>query len=380
MNVLILSLIVVLTLLVVAGLACLVWRLLRRRRSTDPVLDQSWRECRAAVEGSPWWLVLGASGSGKSGLLGESGLAWNLRPAAGAVNALPRLWRHDGGGLIELPGAWVEQPAASDGWLHWLARVRQVRRRGPPCGVIACIPLSDLLRKGPTWISATAAALHARGAELADAIGSNPPLYIVLTKADHIGGYKDFFAGLAEVERQQVLGMTFPWPMSGQPAAAWQAEHRALVEALRARRPLGLMRARDGEAARKMFQFPAQLEGLVQPVGDLVGQLVRPGREGCLLRGVYLSSCHRAVPTALPLTMRGERTDLERSVYLGSGRAAPSTGGAGHFSHALLARVLPEDRQLARPTHDRRRSHQRVRIVATWILPIASAACTLWLL
>ncbi len=362
-------------------LGWLLWRwYVRLSRPVDPALAAALNELRAVCAGRPCWLVIGAGSSGKSSMLSESGLTWNLRPAAGAgVSSMPKIWRHDGGCLIELPGSWCETPAAHPAWNSWLRLLGNHRRRLNLAGMIACVPLSDLLRRGPAYVAATATAVHERGVELAQALGRNPPLYLVLTKADHVGGYKDFFAGLAEVERQQVLGATLAWPLPEQPAVAWLAEHRALVTALRDRRPLGLMRARDGEAARKLFQFPGQLDGLIQPVGDLLAQLARPGRESCLLRGVYLTSCHRAVPAALPPTMRGERTDLERSVYLGQGRAAPSTGGNGHFAHALLARVLPADRDLARPTGNRRRHLVRLRFVALRLVPAAAALFALWL-
>lgn len=351
----------------------------RRARPADPPALAAWDELRAACAGRPCWLVVGAGAAGKSSLLGESGLAWNLRPATGSAGGVPRTWRHDGGCLIELPGAWSDSATAHPAWTAWLGLLRSGRSQVTVNGIIACVPLSDLLRRGPAWITATASALHERGAELAHVLGRNPPLYLVLTKADHVGGYKDFFAGLAEVERQQVLGTTLPWPLPEALAPAWQAEHAALVTALRDRRPLGLMRARDGEAARKLFQFPGQLEGLSQPVGEMLAQLARPGREGCLLRGVYLTSCHRSVPAAPPPTQRGERTDLERSVYLGQGRAAPSTGGNGHFAHALLSRVLPADRDLARPTRDRRRLHRRLGFLATRLVPAAAVIAAVWL-
>lgn len=376
-------LVILVIVLLLAALGVLAWWWWRRRRpAAEPALATAWAECSAACgEGRPWWLVIGPSAGGKTSLLGESGLPWSLRPGAGAAaSPVPRAWRHEGGCLVELPGTWCDAAAQHSGWRTWLGWMRRSRRRRPLAGVVACVPLSDLLRRGPAYATAVAAALRERGAELAQALGRNPPLYLVLTKADHIGGYKDFFAGLAELERQQVLGTTLAWPLPELPAQAWADEHRALVEALRARRPLGLMRARDGEAARKLFQFPGQLDGMVQPAGELIGQLARPGREGCLLRGVYLTSCHRPSPAAPPPTMRGERTDLERSVYLGQGRAAPSTGGSGHFSHALLARVLPEDRHLARPTRDRRRLHRRLRVAALYAVPALAGVAALWLL
>lgn len=372
-------LIILVVILVLAAVGVALWLRRRARRpSGDRQLAAAWQDCRAARgEREAWWLVLGPVAAGKSSLLAESGVSWQVRPPPGPATA-PRPWRHEGGCLVELPGAWAESAAADPGWTWVLGRLRRERR--PPSGLVACVPLSELLRRGPAYAGAVAAALRARTAELAAATGHALPLYLVLTKADHIGGYKDFFAGLAEVERQEVLGVTLPWPSSEPPARQWAAEHRALVDALRARRPLGLLRARDGEAARKLLQFPSQLEGLGQNVGELIAHLAGPGRESCVLRGIYLTSCHRAAPVAPPPTRRGERTDLERSVYLGQGRAVAATGGTGHFSHALITRVLTGDRATSRPTRDRRRIQRRLRIAALWVAPAAAAVAAAWLL
>lgn len=353
--------------------------LARRRSEADPAGktgEQAWEELLAAAGGGrPCWLVLGSPGSGKSQLLAESGVPWSHRP--GPLDGQPRAWCHEGGVLVELPGAWASSPEPADGWTRLLARAA-IRRRLDIRGLVACVPLSDLLRRGPTWSAQLAATLAARGRELAARLGRRPPIYLVLTKADHIGGYKDFFAGIADGERQQVLGATLPWPCED-PAARWGDEHLRLVAALSARRPLGLLRARDGDSARKLLQFPGQLAALAGPAGSLIAAL-SAGGDGALLRGVYLASAHR--PAAAAPSGGTERLDIDGSVYLGP-RAAPAAGaapGCGHFSHALLARVLPNDRALRLPTAGARRRTAVLRLLALVLVPLAAALAAVWLL
>jgi type VI protein secretion system component VasK len=363
-------------LLLSAGCLAVAWWL-GRAKGPSGAAGGAWEACVAALGARPCWLVLGATASGKSALLGESGVAWNLRPPPGAGTGQPTLWRSEVAGLIELPGAWSDAVAAAPAWSSWLAQARRTRERCAPRGLVVCVSLADLLRRGPGHVAALAAGIRSRQAELVAALGLAPPLYLVLTKADQIGGFKDFFAGLSEAERQQVLGVTLPWPAEGIPAA-WAEGHRDLVAALRDRRPLGLLRARDGEAARKLFQFPGQLESLHGPVGELLAHLCAPGADAAAaVRGVYLASCHRQA-ASLPAAP-AERTDLERSVYLGRTRAAPSVGGIGLFSHGLLSQVLPADVALARPVRDRSELGRVLVLLGRYVVPSLAAVIAIWL-
>jgi hypothetical protein len=351
--------------------ALLVWWLLRRRRTQDAALAAAWSAVAAAVAGSETvWLVLAPAGSGAGDLLAGSGLAWRARPAATADPALPQAWRHEGGSLVELPAAWCTS-ASERRWQASLPRLARL----PIAGVLAAVPLAELVRKGPEHAAGVAAALRLRCAELSERLGATLPLHLVLSRADLLGGWKDFFAGIAEVERQQPLGVGLPWPPAD--AAAWAAAWPGVAEALRARRPLGMARARDGDAALKLMRFPGQLDELARPAGELVERLAAPGGPG--LRGVWLASSHRAAPIAPAASRSGARSDPERSVYLGALRAAPSSGGDAHFVHRLLAAVLPQDRGLALPNAARRRR----RVIAAWSLqlaiPVVLAAWAAWL-
>ncbi len=64
--------------------------------------------------------------------------------------------------------------------------------------------------RDPAERLATAQAIRQRLAELTRAFGSRFPIYMLLTKADLIAGFVQFFDAYNRDDREQVWGMTFP--------------------------------------------------------------------------------------------------------------------------------------------------------------------------
>ena len=268
----------------------------------------------------------------------------------------------------------------------------------------------------------TAQALRDRCQELAAITGRVVPLYLVFTKSDALGGFKDFFQGIGNSEKAQVLGATLPWPLPSDVAAAWLGEQEALVGALRKRRLHALTQAKADDASRKLFQFPIQLHAAGRLMNEFINHLVRPGaREGALLRGVYFTSCWApamgsAAAAAVASTVQSgggagaigvpagmavagvaaaalaaaEPKDLNASIFIPAGGGASpassttmtSRGGAdvklGWFIRSLLGKVLLADRGLARPTRQAQRWGRRWRFAGLVLAPILAVAAAGW--
>lgn len=374
-------------------LSVLAWRWWRSRspRRADPDLaavDRAWADILASAGDAaepprPWWLLLGGSGSGKTTLLAESGVAWAARPPEGEAGRAPRLWRSDAGCVLELPGTWADGRNCPAGWRRLLQLLRSRRGRHAVQGVVACVGCGDLLRRGPLATAVTAQAIRDRGEELAAALGCAPPLTLVLTKADQIGGCKDFYANATRDERFQELAAVLPWPPAADQAAAWREAHARLVDAVRDRRMAALVRTRDDGAACKAFQFPLQLAAAGAPLAELIGHLVQPGgRETLPLRAVNLSSGLRPPAPAGAVAARpAERTDLNASVYAGARpRIGAEAGGCGLFARDLFARALPESAAQAAPTRSAGRAARRWRALCLVAAPVAAALVCVWLL
>jgi type VI protein secretion system component VasK len=365
------------------------WWRSRRRKTSDPELvavEQAWADVLAAAgedasPARPWWLLLGASGCGKTTLLTESGVAWITRPVAGEAQRGPRLWRSDAGCILELPGTWADGRRMPPAWIRLLALLKARRGARAVQGVVACVAAGDLLRRGPLATAVTAQSIRDRGEELAAALGAAAPLHLVLTKADQIGGCKDFFAAASREERGAELGAALPWPPPDLPLAAWRSAHERLVTELRDRRLAVLPRCADDVAAAKAFQFPLQLAAAAGPIGELLGHLIQPGgRESLPLRAVHLTSGLRpARPAQAPLSP-AERTDFNASVYAGARRSsAGDAGGQALFARDLFQRVLPASAHAATPTRRAGRLARRIRRVCLAVVPLCAIAVGLWI-
>lgn len=377
------------------------------------VLENQWREAVASLRlanphsaEQPWYLVVGAPGAGKTSLLLDSGIG--LAPVAGAGPGAARptstfaWWRNDEALFVDTAGRYATEPRSRPEWLALLRLLRSSRSGVPLQGVIACIPVGELIKKGEAAMAGEAQGLRERLDEITAELGTAVPLYVVFTRCDALGGFKDFFADAARGEKEQVLGYTHPWNGPSTDLGAVCAEqNRALFAALQTRRLLALGKAANDEARRKLFQFPIQFLAAQRFVGEFLTALVRanPLRESAVFRGFYYTSCLQqqpraaepapaptaaAVATAAPVQ---RPIPLDASVFLSTsqvGLAAPATRTAtdarlGFFANRLLAQVVVPDRALARPT---RRSHahaDRLRTLCVVVAPCLAAVLCIWL-
>ena len=111
-----------------------------------------------------------------------------------------------------------------------------------------------------------AAKLRARLQELHTKLGVRAPVYVMVTKADLIGGFNESFEALNKDDRDQVWGFTFPAdqapgadPLADFPVLYQQLQKR-LVEQLIDR----LESERDVLKRSAMFGFPQEFAALMK--------------------------------------------------------------------------------------------------------------------
>ena len=433
--------------LIGVGAAYLVRWLLRRRTAGDAgaaaavqAVEARWRELVAGLHAAhvgepvlrrmPWFVVLGTAGSGKTSLLQEAGLPWTsvggTQVPARTVMATGAfgLWRTEEVAFLDVPGRWADDRRTQGEWQRLLHLLRRTRGKDPVAGIVLCVDLGDLLKKSEQVMANAAQALRDRCQELATRTGRVVPLYLVFTKSDALGGFKDFFQGIGNGEKAQVLGATLPWPLPSDVAGAWVGEQEALVGALRKRRLHALTQAKADDASRKLFQFPIQLHAAGRLMNEFINHLVRPGvREGAVLRGVYFTSCWApamgsaaaaavastaqsgggagaigvpagmaAASSAPAVAAAPDPKDLNASIFIPAGGGASpassttmsSRGGSdvklGWFIRNLLGKVLPADRNLARPTRQAQRWGRRWRFAGLFIVPALAFIAAAWAL
>ena len=317
----------------------------------------------------PWYIFIGAPGSGKTTALMNAGLQFLLGDAAkGSVQGVGgtrncEWWFTQDAVLVDTAGRYAtqesDQAVDASAWDNFLALLKKTRPRQPINGVLLTINIQDLLQQGATERAEHAAKLRARLQELHNKLGVRAPVYVLVTKADLIGGFNESFEALNKDERDQVWGFTFAAdaataadPLPGF-AAQYQQLQKRLVEQLIDR----LEGERDVLKRSAMFAFPQEFAALQPLLGDFLRKVFEGGgvvETAPQVRGVYFTSG----------TQEGSPIDrvmgaLGRSFGI-DGRAAAAPGGKGKsfFLHKLLREVVFAERGLGTtdPAAERRRS------------------------
>jgi len=252
----------------------------------------------------PWYLLVGAPGSGKTTTLLHSGLrfplAETLGPGAiGGVGGTRQCdwWFTDEAVLLDTAGRYTTQDSDAEldaaGWHGFLGLLKKQRPRRPIDGVLVAFSVSDLLQQGPAARQAQAAAIRARIKELHERLGSSFPVYVTVTKCDLLAGFMEYFEPLAREEREQVWGMTFP--VGAGPAAAlaeFPARFLELEQRLQGRVLDRMQAERDLGRRALLYRFPQQFGALAETLGGFLTAVFEPTRfeRDTQLRGVYFTS------------------------------------------------------------------------------------------
>ena len=284
-----------------------------------------WRgrlEARRSRRTLPWYLVLGAEGSGKSSLLAASNLRLLRCERAQELEAQAlglACWIGQGAIFVESSGAMprsadIADPAPADADARWSALLQGLRGRGgvPALhGVVLTVEIPLLLQGVPERLAQSALCARRQLLQLRAALGVPMPVHLVLTKADGLPGFEEFFAALdAHARRRDPQGLWgFVASATGDPGAALRAElellHTRLEQLLPAclAQELSLQaRCRMYELAHAYAELATRLRGWVDTVFAPWPELspARPrglapraagGAAAPGLHGVFLESC-----------------------------------------------------------------------------------------
>jgi type VI secretion system protein ImpL len=306
----------------------------------------------------PWYVFIGAPGSGKTTALLSSGLNFAVEQG-GAKARLKGIggtrncdwWFTDEAIFLDTAGRFTTQDsdARSDSaaWKEFLTLLRQYRHRRPINGVILTISAKDLMTLSASGREAQVEAARLRLRELNRELQIQLPVYVMVTMCDMVAGFAEYFDDLAQDGRANVWGVTFPYEqtLSGESTQRFVPEFEALITRLNERLFSRLDEDRDVRRRTTLFAFPQQMAALRDPLAQFVSDVFESTRfdQQVLLRGVYFTSG----------TQEGTPIDrLLGSIGRGFGISAESvaaTGGRGkaYFVERLLKEVLIGESGLA---------------------------------
>ncbi len=322
----------------------------------------------------PWYIFIGAPGSGKTTALLNAGLTFPLAEKMGGASVRGvggtrncDWWFTDEAVLIDTAGRYTTQESNSavdaSAWDGFLALLRKSRPRRPINGVLLTVNIQDLLQQTPVERKDHAAKLRARMQELAEKLGVRAPVYVLVTKADLIAGFNESFGALSKEERNQVWGFSFPYSPAStdDPLVNFGAEFSALEKRLRDR-VVPLMDAEHEVLKRAaIFNFPQQFAGLRGLLGGFLEQVFSAGgtmEERPLLRGVYFTSgTQEGTPIDRVLGTLARTFGIER-------RLAPPAAARGKsfFLNRLLKDVVFTEQGLVGENRAMERRRGRLRL------------------
>ena len=311
----------------------------------------------------PWYVFIGAPGSGKTTALINSGLNFPLAEKFGKV-ALKGVggtrncdwWFTDEAVLLDTAGRYTTHESDPTGdekeWKGFLNLLSKYRGRQPINGVMLTVSIADLLSTNATDRAQHALVLKQRLQELRDELGIEFPVYVLVTKIDLLSGFESYFHDLSMEEMQQVWGFTIPYENSQKKdfelLPVFDQEYLLLQERLFDSLPDVLMRLGDEKDKAMAYVLPQQFANLRMILGGFLSDVFSSSKfeQRVIPRGVYFTSGTQGglgfdkVAGQLKRYMRLDGIQQSQSMQ-------PGDGGKSFFLRQLLQNVVFQEAGLA---------------------------------
>jgi type VI secretion system protein ImpL len=320
----------------------------------------------------PWYAIIGPPGSGKTTALINAGLNFPLADRFGK-NALRGVggtrscdwWFTDDAVLIDTAGRYTTQDSDPGrdhaAWLGFLRLLKRYRRRQPLNGLLVAIAVNEVTETGEEARLAHARLIRQRIQEVQTELQIRLPVYLLLTKADLISGFTEFFDDLGREGRQSVWGFTFDQEgdQDGDPGVTpvdrFGPEFDALLGRLDERLIERLQQESDMERRSTVYSFPHQVASLRDAMAQFVEEAFRPNsfEQAIMLRGAYfVSGTQVGTPIDRVLAAMKRSFGIDRQ-----SSAIPSQPKRSYFLNRLLREVVFGEAGLvdADPRIERRR-------------------------
>jgi len=309
------------------------------------------------VEELPWYVMIGAPGSGKTTALINSGLRFPLY-AKDTTPSIPGIggtrncdwWFSDEAVLLDTAGRYTTQDsdrkADAAAWLGFLRLLKEARPQRPLNGAIVTASVMDLMLWTKAERAKFAGHVRMRISEMYAALGVRFPVYVLATKTDMLAGFVEFFGDMDVMARSQVWGTTFPMDIDpALYAGPYASDFAALEGRLGAEMLARLQEERDLQRRAAIYRFPQQFHAMGPLMGEFVAQAfgTQVNQKPLLVRGAYFSSgTQEGNPIDRVLVALARTFRLDRA-------AAAGLGGTGKsfFLTRLLREVVFSEAGLA---------------------------------
>jgi type VI secretion system protein ImpL len=328
----------------------------------------------------PWFMHVGADGSGKKPILSNTGLPLPYGPPMEVDSHRKdagRWWLFEDAVVLEAPaaapgatpGATTLPPGqtvadASVGWNTLLHMLRRERPDSPLNGIIITIACSDLMsaRANPDRLADQADRIRNFLERTRRVLGVRLPLHVLVTKCDTLPGFRAFAETLPESRRHDIFGWANPNLIESKFDPTWiDTGFDALQENLSNLRDELLAAPEHVRDSVGVFVFDSEFADMQEPLKEFVSKLMTEGerRPSLFFRGMYFTGDamdHGTEP--------GQEAPGEGTVRISAEIAASDEPHNLVFLRALFADKIFKEAGLARPTARFRFARDRRVVVA----------------
>ena len=306
-----------------------------------------------AVDELPWYVMIGAPGSGKTTALLNSGLRFPLYtkdssasvPGVGGTRNCD-WWFAEEAVLLDTAGRYTTQAsdrkADAAAWHGFLALLKQFRPVRPLNGALVTVSVLDLMLWAKKERARFTAHVRMRLSEMYAALNQRFPVYVLVTKMDLLAGFTEFFGDYDQTARMQAWGTTFEHDIDpALIAEPYAKDFAALEERLGAEMLARMHEEPDLQRRAAIYRFPQQFH----PIGPLVGEILaqafgtQVNHRPLQLRGVYYTSgTQEGNPIDRVLATMARTFRLERN----AAALMSGTGKSFFVTRVLREVVFPE--------------------------------------
>jgi type VI secretion system protein ImpL len=333
----------------------------------------------------PWYMVIGNPAAGKSSAITRSGLQFPVedsRVVHGVGGTRHCDWFFTTEGiLLDTAGRYAVEDEHRAEWFGFLHLLKKHRGRAPVNGVVIAASIAELRGSDADAAIRLARSLRKRMQDVIERLEIYAPVYVVLTKADLIAGFSDFFANSERAERDRVWGATMPYQPKTTCADLLSFFDQAfdeLCEGLKDMSIATMSLPRRDRLAPGVYTFPQEFAAVRSPLRAFLATLFEenPFQFQPVFRGFYFTS---ALQEGQPVDEQSRRIARRFDLTVHDREAAAAGAQSGYFLHKLFKNVIFEDKNLVAQYASRTRVRLRMgAFVAASLLLGATLAGWSW--
>ncbi|MBY0262290.1 MAG: hypothetical protein K2Q20_08085, partial [Phycisphaerales bacterium] len=282
------------------------------RKSFEKGLE-TFRQSGKSLYALPWYLVVGEPGSGKTEAIRHSsvgfppGLNDQYQGVGGTLNM--NWWFTNHAVILDTAGRLIfeeVEPGTTTEWQGFLKLLKKHRPGCPVNGMLLVIPAESLIRDSEQEIKAKAGKIAQQLDMIQRSLGVRFPVFVVITKADLINGFREFFDKTTDPALQhQIFGWSNPDALDAPFRPELVEEYLRSVQTRLGRRRLGMLidpvnsddpKKRRTDQVDALYAFPDSIVRVAPRLKQYLSTIFVAGEwasKPLFLRGIYFTSSMR---------------------------------------------------------------------------------------